>query len=366
MVSHQLDIIEEKILISAAFEKELPKFSEAGIPTWTEMIVGLPGETYESFVAGVEDVLNSELKSLFLYSLEAYPNTDMGDPEYQARFGIKLRASNIQPIHCAINHPDMVQETTQIVTETASMPYAQWRRSWKFAWLMMTFQSLDAGSFVMHFLRRHLNIPFTAFIQFLVDDFPNLNAASMVAKELTYYDERLDDIYNGAGWGAEIEGYGDIYWFTEDCSFFRIAADKDQFFRELEELLIKFLVGRGITIDPVLLSEVIQYQCLRMPGAHTPAVQQWQFHHNIPEYMEHVVTNDPVAINTQSQVLYVEPIDYGGDLNHFALERAVYGRKHNDVLWPVTWFPSDQAPFEKYDNDHYMSDGDKEEGLGVW
>ena len=146
----------------------------------------------------------------------------------------------------------------------------------------------------------------------------------------------------------------------------RFAADKNRFFRELEELLIKFLNGRGITFDPELLSEVVRYQWLRMPGANSPLVQQWQFRYNIPEFMEHVGTTDPVAICTQSQVLYVQPVNYEGNLNGFALERVVYGRKHNDVLWPVTWVASDRAPFEGHDKHRYIAQSDNQEGLGVW
>lgn len=342
------------------------KFAQSGIPTWTEMIVGLPGETYDSFVAGVEDVLNSKLKSLFLYWLEAFPNTDMGDPKYQAQFGMKLRKSDIKPIHCAVNNDGKVMESTQIVTETASMPYDQWRRTWKFSWSMMALQSLGASNFILHFLRRHLDIPFTDFVRFLVDEAPEILPTSLVAEEMSYYDKRLDDIYNGAGWGVENADYGDIYWFTEDGTFFRFAAKKDRFFRELEELLGAFLNGKGITIDPVLLSEVVRYQWLRLPGADAPPVQQWQFQYNIPEYMERVVTDDPAAISSESQVLYIDPTDYEGNLNRFALEHAVYGRKNDDVLWPSRWFASDQAPFEGSNEHQPENNGDNSEGVGVW
>ena len=342
------------------------KFAQSGIPTWTEMIVGLPGETYDSFIAGVEDVLNSELRSLYLYWLEAFPNTDMGDPDYQAQFGIKLRKSDIKPIHCATISSDKVMENVPIVVETASMPHDQWRRTWKFAWLMMALHSLGASSYILFFLRRHLDIPFTDFVRFLVDEAPALMPSSLVSEEMDYYEMRLEDIYNGAGWGVEYEGYGELYWFTEDCSFLSFAAEKDRFFQEMEELLCAFLNARSVTIDLDLLSEVVRYQWLRMPSAEAPPIQQWQFRYNVPEFMEHVVTVEPVAIRDLSQILYIEPIDYEGDLNLFALERVVYGRKNDDILWPAQWYASDQAPFESADGNLHDAHDDKSEGVGVW
>ena len=342
------------------------KFADSGIPTWTELIVGLPGETYDSFVAGIEEVLNSELKSLYLYWLEAFPNTDMGDPDYQAKFGIKLRTSDIKPIHCATISNDKVMENVPIVVETASMPHDQWRRTWKLAWLLMAVHSLGASSFVLHFLRRQFDIPYTDFVQFLVDEAGDILPNSLVSEELNYYNTRLDDIYDGAGWGVEYKKYGDLYWFTEDCSFLRFSADKDRFFQELEDLLGIFLDKKGITIDPEILSEIIRYQWLRMPSAVPPPIQQWQFRYNIPEFMHQVVTDNPVTLNKLSQVAYVETIDYEMDLNNFALEHVVYGRKNDEVLWPVKWYASDQAPFEgvgRIQNDIGI---DNSEGVGVW
>ena len=211
-----------------------------------------------------------------------------------------------------------------------------------------------------------MDIPYTALAQFLVDQAKIVLPTSLVAEEMGHYEKRLDEIYDGKGVGAEYADYGDLYWFTEDCSFFRFTANKDRFFRELEDLIGKFLKDRETTIEPELLSEVVRYQWLRMPSADLPPVQQWQFRHNIPEFMEHVVTNNPVAIGNESQVIFVDPIDYKGNLNRFALERAVYGRKNDDILWPVTWFTSDQAPFKGPNDDHYIPPGNNREGLGVW
>lgn len=342
------------------------KFSEAAIPTWTEMIIGLPGETYETFLEGVEDVLNSDLKTLYLYWLEVFPNTDMADPEYQEKFGMKLVTSDIKPVHCSVGDREEIMEKTEIVIETKSMPHLQWRRIWKFAWLLMSFQSLSANSFVLHFLRRHLDFPYTALTDFLVDEAPKLLPDSMIAQEMKYYDWRLDNIVKGAGWGVEEPGYGDFYWFTEGCTFFHFAKDKDRFFREMEILLNHFLESRAVRVDPDLVSEVVRYQWLRMPEAEEPAVQQWQFQYNIPEYMESILAGAPVELTERSQVLYVHPIDYKGNLHDFAMDRTVWGRKNDNVLWKVTWVPIEQAQHEGIGGMLAAQAGSTKEGVGVW
>ena len=341
------------------------RFAETGIPTWTEMIVGLPGETYDTFIDGVEEVLNSELRSLYLYWLEAFPNTDMGDPAYQKKFGIKLRKSDIKPVHCEIIDHDKIMETVPIVVETASMPHDQWRRTWKFAWLLMAMHSLGAVSFVLHFLRRVYDIPYTEFIRFIVDETTDLSPHSSLTMELDYYEKRLDDIYNGAGWGVEHEDYN-LYWFTEECSFLRFASNRDAFFEDIEKLLCIFLEKKKIEFDRELITEVVRYQWLRMPSSELPLIQQWQFKYNIPEYMENVVKNNIIEIKEKSQILYIDAVDYKGDKNHFAMEHLIYGRKNDDLLWSAMWFPIDKAPYEDHSRSHASSKTVNKEGVGVW
>ena len=38
-------------------------FNESGIPVYTELILGLPGETYESWLRGIDDILNSGIRN---------------------------------------------------------------------------------------------------------------------------------------------------------------------------------------------------------------------------------------------------------------------------------------------------------------
>jgi len=103
-----------------------------------------------------------------------------------------------------------------------------------------------------------------------------------------------------------------------------------------------------------------------MPSAVLPLVQQWQFHHNIPEFMEGIITDECVEIRGQSQVLFVKAVDYKGDKNHFASEHVVHGRKNDDVLWHVDWFTGDAAPFEDVGDNKPSSAITNQEGVGVW
>ena len=65
-------------------------FRENNIPTYTELIMGLPGETLETFKEGLENIAHTKIDTVFIYHCSVLPNAPMNDPEYRKKYGIKL------------------------------------------------------------------------------------------------------------------------------------------------------------------------------------------------------------------------------------------------------------------------------------
>jgi hypothetical protein len=63
--------------------------NEQGRATTGEVIIGLPGETRESFVRGVEQIISAGVSSLCSYSLMLLHGTEFKDPDYRERFQIQ-------------------------------------------------------------------------------------------------------------------------------------------------------------------------------------------------------------------------------------------------------------------------------------
>ena len=95
-----LENIGRKNLTLEHFASLDARYDEAGIPTYTELILGLPGETYESFCKGMCRLLDSgQNNSMTVYECQVYPNAPMGDTEYQEKFGIKTSKIPLLGIH---------------------------------------------------------------------------------------------------------------------------------------------------------------------------------------------------------------------------------------------------------------------------
>ena len=77
--------------IKMEFFKSLQrKYVEAGIATYTEFILPLPGETYESWKRGMNQLLDSSQHSgLLVYNVNVMPNAELGDKNYLKKYKIE-------------------------------------------------------------------------------------------------------------------------------------------------------------------------------------------------------------------------------------------------------------------------------------
>ena len=62
------------------------KFNHLNIPVYAEMILGLPGETNESWEDGLSSLVDTSINNqIFIYQAEIYPNTEMNEDTYRKK-----------------------------------------------------------------------------------------------------------------------------------------------------------------------------------------------------------------------------------------------------------------------------------------
>lgn len=308
------------------------RFNEAGIPTHTDLIVGLPGETLDTLAAGIDEILDSDCVHLNMYFLEVYPNTDMANPDYRRQHGIRTVRTELRENHCDVRDTGLVPEWVDVVVQTNSMDSAEWRRMWLLAFVTMMFHSLKLGFFLMHYLRKRFDIPFTAFLRHISEERMAPEHGGMLRAELRVFRSQLDDILEGGGHNVVQSDFGNVYWRIEEAGFLRISRDHDRFYAEMEDVIRDLLQARGIAYDAQELREVVRYQRLRMPATEALGETRWAFSRAIPAYFEAILAGRPADIAAFPQTMTVESVDYGGDKARFARERVLYARKNESTL----------------------------------
>jgi putative methyltransferase len=310
------------------------KFNDAHVPVYSELILGMPGETLETWKEGIEAMLSAGLKNqLFIYLCQIFPNTEMADPEYQKRFGIVTQRIELNEIHGAIRTPDLTTEYEDVIVTTNAMPLVMWRDMVLFSWLTMVMHSLKVMFFVTLYLAHRHKKPFTDFIAFMMkygDRFPH------IASELREFNSQIDRLLAGQGRGRKVEGYAPIYWDEEEASFLRIAEQVDPFYEEMLDLTRSYLECNDIAHDEAELREVITYQRLRIPTAQDEALRVHVFNQNVPEYFDRLLTSIPVELRESMQTMTIHSRQFP-DKGRFAVETLMWGRKSGTIMTKVEW-----------------------------
>jgi radical SAM superfamily enzyme YgiQ (UPF0313 family) len=89
-----LTAIKRDNIANTKLEQMVSAYNKAGVDNYCELIVGLPEETLESWIAGIGKIL--ELGSdhaLTVHPLSIVPNTPFNDPAYQEKYGLFYTAT---------------------------------------------------------------------------------------------------------------------------------------------------------------------------------------------------------------------------------------------------------------------------------
>lgn len=110
------------------------RYHNGGMATYTELILGLPGETLESFKKGLDEIAATPTQ-LFVYHCTLLPNTPMADPAYIEKYGIKTVRVPLTEIHGEIRKPEYVVEYEDIIIQTNTMTTKEWIEGAVYAWM---------------------------------------------------------------------------------------------------------------------------------------------------------------------------------------------------------------------------------------
>ncbi len=326
MDDNTLELIRRKNIKIDNFAELVRKYRAADIPTYTELILGMPGETYETFVEGIDRLIAAgQHDSLSIYVCMILPNSQMGDPEYMTTHGIKtIRV----PIHLRYVTPSSnpITEYHDIVIETSEMPLKDWKRAYMFAWAIQCLHGFNLTQHISIFLHHALGVSYREFYQGLLDHMA-ANPDSLMGREHHAIQEIMDDVIAGGSWDVVIPKFGNVVWPPESASFLNFAVERDTFFAEIEDFLTSFIKSAGLDLGQSLLRDLISYQRHMMlaPG---PQGGQIELEFDLHDYIEKCYLDKATECRESKHTLeIVAHKDYGGDLETFAREVVWYGRK---------------------------------------
>jgi len=119
-----------------SFQTIQKRFTEDDVITYTDLILGLPGETYPSFVDGAVKVIEGGQNNRIQFNnLSILPGAEMADPEYQKRYGMETVEANIINLHGSLDEHE-IQEKQVLVIGTEAMPKRHWVLARAASWMI--------------------------------------------------------------------------------------------------------------------------------------------------------------------------------------------------------------------------------------
>ncbi len=242
-----------------SFQELQRRFTLDHVETYTDLILGLPGETYHSFADGVSTVIeNGQHNRIQFNNLSILPNAEMGAPEYQKKYGMVTVETKVVNIHGSLSESeDEIFETQQLIVSTASMPREDWRRTRAFSW--------TAG--LLHF-DKILQIPFVALHEVcgvryreLIEVFTqkSLDSHPVLTEIRDFFLEKARDIQEGGAEYCRSEEWLNIWWPADEYVMIKLCKENKltAFYEEAAAVLDEFLEEKSLPLPGNLLQEAV-------------------------------------------------------------------------------------------------------------
>jgi radical SAM superfamily enzyme YgiQ (UPF0313 family) len=312
------------------------RFTRDRVETYSDLILGLPGETYDSFVRGVDLLMeNGQHNRIQFNNLSILPNAEMGDAAYQAKYGMVTVESKIINIHGErIELDDDVPEVQDLVVATAAMPAAEWRRTRVFCWMtaLLHFDKL----FQIPLILAHgiSGISYRGMIEaFMAADqrhFP------LLAEINAFFDAEARSIQQGGPEYVFSKEYLGIYWPADEFIFVKLTAEGkiDAFYAEAGRLLHHIVTAHSAGLPIEIIDEAVRlnHAMVHQPFAKTDL--EVRLAYDLLDYWRKVRNGEEALLRHEPLVVHVDrtgkPYD---DFQKWCREIVWWGNKKGAYLY---------------------------------
>lgn len=329
MDKNTLNVIKRRNLKFDTYKGFMKMYEQAGIDGYTEVIMALPGETYETFRAGVDELLDASTHdSLWIYRCSLLPNAPMNEPNYRALHKIKTVRTPIYLNHTTPGF-DPVQEYEDTVIGTATQSTEDVIRCNTMAWAIQGFHGLNLTQVLACYARAAGGVQYTTFYEKLME-FGQQNPETLVGSEFLRTRQQIVDVFeNGGNWDNVQPDFLSQTWATEEASFLACSRELDRFYQEVEQFL-DYLEAEGIlAIEPELRADLLRYQKALVVKWEYDGTKEFELSHSVHSFYHTVLLDqdEPVMRQGKFRISVADPFKFNGDKAEYATRIVWWGRR---------------------------------------
>jgi radical SAM superfamily enzyme YgiQ (UPF0313 family) len=315
------------------------RFTRDKVETYSDLILGLPGETYESFVKGVDQLMeNGQHNRIQFNNLSILPNAEMGDPAYQAKYGMVTVESKIINIHGErVELDDDVPEVQDLVVATAATPPADWRRTRAFCWMtaLLHFDKL----FQIPLILAHgiSGISYRDMIEAFMAADPA--RYPLIAGINAFFEAEARSIQQGGAEYVFSREYLGIYWPADEYVFVKLTAEGkvDAFYAEAGRLLGETLKARHSSLPMDVIEQAVRLNHALVNQPFATANSTLRLRYDLLGYWHAVRNGEPALLREAPVLVEIDRMSRRyDDFQKWCREIVWWGNKKGAYLYSPT------------------------------
>jgi len=317
-----LDIIKRENIKFDKFSDLTTTFRLNGIPTYTEIILGLPGETLDSYKKGLEIITNTKIDTVFIYNCTVLPNAPMNLPDYKEKYKIKTIRSPVMLVHSSM-HKRGIQEYEDIVTGASTFTLDELKEMRLYSWAFITLQNLGIFEQISSYYNQEFNVPFMKFY----DTFLHYcrTHPSIFQDEYNIVVDYINTGYSGKGWDHVDSTLGEIIWPIEEASWLRLANNRKRLLDETKSFLEYFENVHKFDNSKMLLEDLCKFQTFLLTSREDiHEIKSENFEYNWKDFFVNNTTLKQLKKNYYFKNLVIE-----NDFKEWCKKVIWFGRRSN-------------------------------------
>jgi len=101
----------------------VPTIKEAGLRTYSECILGLPGETYQSHLDTIHSLTRAGIRGIVIYGCMLINGSEMATPAYRQKWGFKTKFRPLHKAFAELSNGKRIIEIEEIVYSTNTLSF---------------------------------------------------------------------------------------------------------------------------------------------------------------------------------------------------------------------------------------------------
>ncbi len=267
------------------FMQLLKKYREEHIKTYSELLLGLPGETYESFIEGLGKLLEMGQHLVFeVYGCILLPNSELGQKDVIEKFDIKTVKTELLRGHTT-GEAVAIPEYNNLITSTSTMTREEWADASVFYWMLKGLHGNGLLRAFAIYLYYEKGVRYQDFYQALID-------YTRAHPEFILHD-KLEDLFVKAGHMSRGEHFdkltfaplGDFIWNEHEYIVLYMLEKIDVFYSQVKDFLSRYDIPEDV------LSDLFSYQkaIIRRPHSETEEIE---LDYDLHEYFSKIYINE--------------------------------------------------------------------------